>query len=62
MTYAEKVKFVRAKLLISQKELAKDVGVSFATINRWEAQGLEPQFLTMKKFEQFCEKNEIKFE
>lgn len=36
MTFAEKVKFVRAKLLISQKELAKQVGVSVVTVTRWE--------------------------
>lgn len=62
MTFAEKVKFVRAKLLISQKELAKQVGVSVVTVTRWESQGLQPQFLTEKKFEAFCEAKAIKFE
>lgn len=36
MTFAEKVKYVRGVLLISQKELAKELGVSNVTINRWE--------------------------
>ena len=36
MTFAEKVKYVRGKLLLSQEDLAKQVGVSFATVNRWE--------------------------
>ena len=62
MTFAEKVKFVRAKLLISQTELAKLVGVSFPTINRWETGKLEPTFLNEKKFEAFCAKEKIKFE
>lgn len=62
MTFAEKVKFVRAKLLVSQTELAKMVGVSFPTINRWENAKLEPTFLNEKKFEAFCEKEKIKFE
>ena len=31
MTFAEKVKYVRGKLLLSQEDLAKQVGVSFAT-------------------------------
>ncbi len=62
MTFAEKVKTARAKLLISQKELAKEIGVSLVTVARWETQGIEPQFISEKKFEAFCEKNGIVFE
>jgi len=62
MNFADKVKYVRAKLLISQMELAKLVGVSFATINRWETGKLKPTFLNEKKFESFCDKEKIKFE
>lgn len=62
MTFAEKVKYVRAKLLITQKELAEQVGVAMVTVARWESQGLQPRFLAEKKFEAFCEKKNIKFE
>ena len=61
MTFAEKVKFVRAKLLVSQTKLAEMIGVSFPTINRWETGKLEPNFLNGKKFEAFCEKSGINF-
>jgi predicted transcriptional regulator len=61
MTFAEKVKFVRATLLISQTQLAKMIGVSFPTINRWETGKLEPTFLNEKKFEKFCKENNIEF-
>lgn len=61
MSFSEKVKTVRAKLMLTQKELAKELGISFATVNRWESQGIEPQFLTLKKFERFCEKHNINF-
>lgn len=61
MKFSEKIKYVRAQLMLTQKELAKELGVSFATVNRWESRGTEPQFLTMKKFEQFCESRSIKF-
>ena len=54
MTFAEKVKYVRGVLLISQKELAKELGVSNVTINRWENGVINPAFLTEKKFEAFC--------
>lgn len=62
MTFAEKVKYVRAKLLITQKELAEQVGVAMVTVARWESQGLQPRFLTEKKFEKFCEEKGIKFD
>lgn len=61
MSFADKVKYVRAKLLISQTELAKEIGVSFATVNRWESGRLEPTFLNEKRFEMFCKKNEINY-
>lgn len=59
MLFSEKVKTVRAILMLTQKELAEKLGVSFATVNRWESQGIEPQFLSMKKFERFCEEHNI---
>lgn len=34
MTFAEKVKHVRATLLISQEQLAKELGVSYVTVSR----------------------------
>ena len=62
MTFAEKVKYVRAKLLISQTELAKEMGVSFSTVNRWETEKHEPSFIAQKKFELYCESKGIRFE
>lgn len=62
MTFAEKVKYVRAELLLSQEDLANKIGVSFATVNRWETKGIEPQFLTQTRFEKFCQEQGINFE
>lgn len=62
MTFADKVKTARAKLMISQEEFAKLLGVSRITVTRWESQGYTPKFLTEKKFEKFCEENKIIFE
>lgn len=61
MTFAEQVKYVRATLLVSQTELAKMIGVSFPTLNRWETGKLEPNFLNRKKFESFCKSQNIDF-
>ena len=62
MTFADKVKIVRAKLFLSQEKLAKEIGVSQMTVARWETQGIDPQFISEKKFEAFCRKKGIEFE
>lgn len=59
MDFAEKVKFVRTKLNLSQEELAHKLGVSFATINRWENGSYNPSRLARKAFDNFCVINEI---
>lgn len=61
MSFADKIKFVRAQLLISQKELANLIGVNYVTISRWETGKLQPSFLTEKKFEKFCNNKKIKW-
>lgn len=62
MTYAEKVKYVREKLKLSQEELAHELGVSFATINRWENGSYNPSRLARKAFEDYCISKSIIFE
>ena len=57
MTFADKVKFVRMKLYLSQAQLAKEIGVSLATVNRWESKGYEPQLSSLGRFNDFCEKH-----
>ena len=59
MTFGEKVKQVREKLNLSLEELAKELGVSFATINRWEKGHTHPTYETLQRFEKFCSCNEI---
>ena len=49
------------KLYLSQMELSKELGVSCATVNRWENQGKLPQLARLGKFNAFCEKNGISF-
>lgn len=59
MSFAENVKFVRTQLKLSQEDLARELGVSFATINRWENGSYNPSRLAKKAFEDFCKKNNI---
>ena len=62
MSFAEKVKFVRTELKLSQEDLARELGVSFATINRWENGSYNPSRLAKKAFEDFCLNKKVKFE
>lgn len=59
MSFAEKVKYVRTELKLSQEDLARELGVSFATINRWENGSYNPSRLAKKAFYDFCKKNNI---
>ena len=62
MKFSEKVKYARMKLLLTQEALAKELGVSYATICRWEKDNREPQIVLQGKFYAFCESKGITFE
>lgn len=56
--FSEQVKAVRAALGLSQEELAHALGVSFATVNRWENGKTRPSKMALTLFKAFCrEKN-----
>lgn len=50
------VKEVRRQLALSQEGLARELGVSFATINRWENRRVKPSKLAKAQFDAFCSK------
>ena len=59
MTFAEKMQVVRKQLFLSQEAIAKELGVSFATVNRWEKGKCEPSYKAQKAFNDLCEKHNI---
>lgn len=59
MTFSEKVKAVRNQLKITQEELAHKLGVSFATVNRWESGSYKPSKMGQRVFDEFVEKNNL---
>lgn len=61
MNFSEKVKYVRNKLNLSQEKLAQELGVSYATINRWENGSYNPSHLAKKVFNDFCNEHDIKY-
>lgn len=56
--FPETVKEVRRQLTLSQEELAHALGVSFATVNRWENGRTLPSKLAQRQFNLFCEVQE----
>ena len=62
MEFAEKIKYVRTTLKLSQEDFAHELGVSCATINRWENGNYKPNRLARKAFEEYCEKKNIRVE
>lgn len=59
MSFSEKVKAVRSKLKLTQEELAHKLGVSFATVNRWESGSYRPSKMGQRVFEEFLRKNKV---
>jgi DNA-binding XRE family transcriptional regulator len=59
MTFAEKMQAVRKQLFLSQEAMAKELGVSFATVNRCEKGKCEPSYKAQKAFNGLCEKHNI---
>lgn len=59
MTFGEKVRTARNQLGMTQTELAEALGVSFATVNRWENSRVNPSTLAQRAFKDFCESSFI---
>jgi DNA-binding XRE family transcriptional regulator len=62
MNYKKLVKEIREKLIITQGDLAELLGVSFASINRWEIGKHEPTIKTKRKIVELCKINNIVLE
>lgn len=62
MTFSETIKQIRQKHFLSQEAFAKELGVSFATVNRWESGKTKPTYKTMKLLDDYCKKNGINFD
>ena len=59
MNISEVIKHIRKITYLSQESFAKEIGVSFSTVNRWENGKSKPSYVAMKKINSFCNKNLI---
>ena len=61
MTYSEEIKRLRQKSFLSQEAFARELNVSFSSVNRWEGGKSKPNMAAMKKIKEFCEIQNIDF-
>lgn len=50
------IKEVRIQLDLSQEDFAREVGVSYATVNRWENGRFLPSKMALKCVESYCDR------
>ena len=62
MTYAEKVKNAREKLLLTQDEFAEKLGVNSITVCRWETGKCEPNIKAKRAIKSFYQENGLNFD
>jgi len=58
----EILKTIRKELNISQETLARDLSVSFTTLNRWENNRSKPSRLALIQIKEYCANNGISAE
>ena len=61
MGFSEKIKNLRQERLLSQEAFAKELGVSFATVNRWETGKTQPTYKALRTIKEYSEKNNVEF-
>jgi putative transcriptional regulator len=57
--YQSFVREVRLQLAISQEDLARELGVSYATVNRWENGQAKPSKLARAQLDAFCKRMQV---
>lgn len=62
MSFSENIKKLRRKAFLTQEDFAKELGVSFTTVNRWETGKTKPNLKAMKLIDNFCNKNALDFD
>ena len=57
--YPKVIRRLRAKLNVSQQELAEMLGVAFSSVNRWENGHNEPTIIAQEKLKQLFKENGV---
>ena len=62
MGFCDDIREIRQKCFLSHEAFSKELGVSFATVNRWESGKTKPTYKTMKLIDDFCKSRSIDFD
>lgn len=62
MSFPQQVKYTRMLLQLTQTEFAEQIGISYATVSRWEREDRTPQLAMLGKFYSFCIRNGIEID
>ena len=62
MSLGDEIRIARQKAFYTQEDLARKLGVSLSTVNRWEQNKARPSAKTMKLIKTFCRKNDLDYE
>ena len=61
MSFSEEIRFIRQHSFLSQEAFARELNVSFSSVNRWEGGKAKPNLAAMKSIKTFCETHNVDF-
>ena len=61
MSFSEELRSIRQHCFLSQEAFARELNVSFSSVNRWEGGRAKPNMVAMKNIKAFCETHNIDF-
>jgi transcriptional regulator with XRE-family HTH domain len=59
MTLGETIKIIRKELNITQEQLARDLNISYTTLNRWENGRNTPSRLAQMRIADYCKEKGV---
>lgn len=59
MSFEDLIKAIRMDLNITQEQLARELNISFSTINRWENGHTSPSKLAKMRLLEFCSRKNV---
>lgn len=61
MSFSDEIKRIRQSSFLSQEAFARELNVSFSSVNRWESGKSKPNLNAMKNIKEFCATHKIDF-
>ncbi|HBC90316.1 MAG TPA: transcriptional regulator [Lactococcus sp.] len=61
MAFSGEIRSIRQKGFLSQEAFAREIGVSFSSVNRWEGGKSRPNLSAMKRIKEYCEAIHLDF-